>query len=64
MLKLRFDGVIIGKSEIPLVQAGDAVFHIAKFSNLEMADDKIESFNEDVIELSEFSELNYEEIIE
>ena len=59
-----FDGVIIGKSEIPLVQAGDAVFHIAKFRDLEMADNKIEYFNEDAIELSEFSELNDEDIIE
>ncbi|WP_373000993.1 succinylglutamate desuccinylase/aspartoacylase family protein [Sulfurimonas sp.] len=59
-----FDGVIIGKSEIPLVQEGDAVFHIAKFGNLEMADDKIEYFNEDAIESSEFYELNNEDIIE
>ncbi len=59
-----FDGVIIGKSEIPLVQAGDAVFHVAKFRNLEVADDKIEYFNEDAIELSEFHELNDEDIIE
>ena len=59
-----FDGVIIGKSEIPLVQAGDAVFHIAKFSNLAVADSKIEYFNEDAIEYSEFIELNDEDIIE
>ncbi|MDD2789509.1 MAG: succinylglutamate desuccinylase/aspartoacylase family protein [Sulfurimonas sp.] len=59
-----FDGVIIGKSEIPLVQEGDAVFHIAKLKNLESAEDKIEYFNEDIIELSEFSELNEEDTIE
>ena len=59
-----FDGVIIGKSEIPLVQEGDAVFHIAQFANLEMAEDKIEHFNENMIEESEFHELNNEEIIE
>ena len=59
-----FDGVIIGKSEIPLVQEGDAVFHIAQFANLEMAGDKIEHFNENMIEESEFHELNNEEIIE
>jgi hypothetical protein len=63
-LKALFDGVIIGKSEIPLVQAGDAVFHIAKISNIEMAEDKIEYFNEDVMELSEFIELNDEDTIE
>lgn len=57
-----FDGVIIGKSEIPLVQEGDAVFHIAKFNNLEIAEDKIEYFRE--VTQSEFYELNNEEIIE
>jgi hypothetical protein len=59
-----FDGVIIGKSEIPLVQEGDAVFHIAKFGNLELAETRIEYFNEEIIEQSEFYELNNEEIIE
>lgn len=59
-----FDGIIIGKSEIPLIQEGDAVFHIAKFRNLESAEDKIEYFNEEIIEQSEFYELNNEEIIE
>lgn len=59
-----FDGVIIGKSEIPLVQEGDAVFHIAQLNNLEMAENRIEHFNENMIEQSEFYELNNEEIIE
>ncbi|MCW8954991.1 MAG: succinylglutamate desuccinylase/aspartoacylase family protein [Sulfurimonas sp.] len=63
-IKSPFDGVIIGKSEIPLVQAGDAIFHIAKFTNLEMAEDKMEYFNEDINESSEFHELNDEDIIE
>ncbi|WP_373069450.1 succinylglutamate desuccinylase/aspartoacylase family protein [Sulfurimonas sp.] len=59
-----FDGIIIGKSEIPLIQEGDAVFHIAKFKNLDLADNKMEYFAEDAIEQSEFHELNNEEIIE
>lgn len=59
-----FDGIIIGKSEIPLMQEGDAVFHIAKFKNLDLADDKMEYFVEDAIAQSEFYELNHEEIIE
>ena len=59
-----FDGVIIGKSEIPLIQEGDAIFHIAKLKNLDIADEKIEYFSEDAIEQSEFYELNNEEIIE
>ena len=63
-VKSPFDGVIIGKSEIPLVQEGDAVFHIARLKNLELAEDKLESFSEDIAEESEFYELHNEEIIE
>lgn len=59
-----YDGIIIGKSEIPLAQEGDAIFHIAMFRNLEVAENKIEYFSEDAIEQSEFHELNNEEIIE
>ena len=63
-IKAAFDGIIIGKSEIPLVQAGDAVFHIARFGDLETAEHKIGYFNEDAIEESEFHEMNDEESIE
>lgn len=59
-----FSGIIVGKSELPLTQEGDAIFHIANFKNLEMADSKIEYFGENAIEQSEFRELNNEEIIE
>lgn len=41
------DGIIIGRSEIPLVQEGDAIFHIASFKNLTLAENKIEYFQED-----------------
>lgn len=63
-IKALFDGVIIGKSEIPLVQEGDAVFHVAKLKDLERAENKLEYFNENVIEQSEFFELHNEDIIE
>lgn len=63
-IKATFDGIIIGKSQIPLVQEGDAVFHIAKLNNLESADDKMEYFHEDATLESEFHELQNEDIIE
>jgi hypothetical protein len=63
-IRAQFDGVIIGKSEIPLVQEGDAIFHIAKLKDLESAENKIEYFNENATAQSEFYELNNEEIIE
>lgn len=59
-----FDGIIIGKSEIPLIQEGDAIFHIANFKNLDMADEKLEYFSEGIMEDNELSELSNEEIIE
>lgn len=59
-----FDGIIIGKSEIPLAQEGDAIFHIADLKNLEVADQKIEFFGAEAIEQSEFNELIDEEMIE
>jgi predicted deacylase len=63
-IRATFDGVIIGKSEIPLIQEGDAIFHIAELKDLKKAENKIEYFNEDIIETSEFNELKEEEIIE
>ncbi|MBU0719913.1 succinylglutamate desuccinylase/aspartoacylase family protein [bacterium] len=59
-----FDGVIIGKIQIPLVQAGDAVFHIARFEDLEKADAHIEYFQENAIEDSDIMGLNDEHTIE
>ena len=63
-IKASFDGVIIGKSEIPLIQEGDAIFHIAQLKDLEIAENKMEYFNENAIEESEFNELKKEESIE
>lgn len=63
-IKALFDGVIIGKSQIPLVQEGDAIFHIAHLKNISIAENKIEYFNEDAIVESEFYELNEEDSIE
>ncbi len=40
------DGIIIGRAQIPLVNEGEALFHIAEFSRLGKAADSIEAFNE------------------
>lgn len=63
-LTSSFDGIIIGKSQIPLVQEGDAVFHIARSSNLERAEEHIEYFQEDAISDSDIRGLNEEHTIE
>ncbi len=62
-IRASFDGIIIGKSEIPLIQEGDAIFHIAKLKHLEIAENKIEYFHEDAINKNEFVELDKDEII-
>lgn len=59
-----FDGVIIGKSQIPLVQEGDAVFHIARSGNLATAEERIEYFQENAIENSDIHGFHDEHDIE
>ncbi|MCJ7766023.1 MAG: succinylglutamate desuccinylase/aspartoacylase family protein, partial [Thiovulaceae bacterium] len=63
-MRSSFDGIIIGKSQIPLVQEGDAVFHIAAFENLEAAEERIDYFQDDAIVRSDILGLNDEHTIE
>ncbi len=63
-IKAPYDGIIIGKSEIPLIQEGDAIFHIANFHNLELAEDKIEYFSEDALEETDIIGFHTEDVIE
>lgn len=63
-LASTFDGIIIGKSQIPLVQEGDAVFHIARSVDLESAEEHIEYFQDYAIADSDILGLNDEDIIE
>lgn len=41
-----YDGIIIGKTNLPLVNEGEALFHIAKVARLESAEQQIEEFQE------------------
>ncbi len=63
-IKASFDGVVIGKIQIPLVQEGDAIFNIARSENLDIAEERIEYFQENAIERSDIMELHDEQIIE
>lgn len=40
-----FAGIIIGKTQIPLIHEGDAIFHIATFDDLKMAEERLEPFH-------------------
>jgi len=41
------DGIIIGKSNIPLVNEGEALFHIARFKSPDTAADNVEEFQQE-----------------
>ena len=40
-----FAGIIIGKTQIPLIHEGDAIFHIAAFDDLKTAEERMEPFH-------------------
>ena len=39
-----FDGIVIGRSNLPLAHEGDALFHVAAFSSVTRAEDRVEAF--------------------
>jgi hypothetical protein len=40
----RFDGIVIGRSNLPLALEGDALFNVAAFQSVERAEDLVEEF--------------------
>ena len=43
-----FDGIIIGRSNLPLAHEGDALFNIAAFKSMSRAEDRVEEFAADL----------------
>lgn len=41
-----YSGIVIGRSNIPLVNEGDALYHIARFGDIEEIEAKVEEFTE------------------
>jgi predicted deacylase len=39
-----FDGIVIGRNNLPLAHEGDALIHLGSFSNVPMAEDVVEAF--------------------
>ncbi len=54
-IKSPVDGVLIGKTNIPLANEGDALFHIATFDELETVAEELDAFKED-LEMDSFEE--------
>lgn len=42
------DGIIVGKSNIPLVNEGEALFHLARFKSPDTAADNVEEFHQEL----------------
>lgn len=43
-----YSGIIIGKTNLPLVNEGDALYHIARFGDIEEIEAKVDEFQEDL----------------
>lgn len=43
-MRTEKDGIIIGKNNLPLVNEGDALFHIACFEKIEFLESHLEEF--------------------
>lgn len=41
------NGIVIGRSNLPLVNEGDALFHIARFEHVGEAINKVDEFHEE-----------------
>ena len=39
-----FDGIVIGRSNLPLAHEGDALINLAAFKSVARAEDKVEAF--------------------
>lgn len=43
-----FSGIVIGQLHLPLVNEGEALFHIARFNRTDLAAEKVEAYHEDL----------------
>jgi predicted deacylase len=41
-------GIVIGQMVMPLVNEGEALFHIAQFARTDIAEERVESFSEEI----------------
>lgn len=45
-VRAPFSGIVIGRLNLPLVNEGDAVYHIARFHRTDLAAERVEGYNE------------------
>jgi len=51
----ELDGIVIGRTNLPLVFAGEAVFNIAIYTSVERVSDRIEAYHEELAPNGELS---------
>ncbi|MET0053003.1 MAG: succinylglutamate desuccinylase/aspartoacylase family protein, partial [Candidatus Thiodiazotropha sp.] len=49
MVNSSFSGIVIGRSNLPLMNEGDALFHIARFQGVRAAEERVETFTEELL---------------
>ncbi len=47
MVTASYSGLVIGRTSLPLINEGDALFHIARFPGVKEAADQVEAFTEE-----------------
>ena len=47
-IQATFDGIVIGRNNLPLVNEGEALFHIAEVSSLDEAEKTLDAINDEV----------------
>ncbi|RED49730.1 succinylglutamate desuccinylase/aspartoacylase family protein [Aestuariispira insulae] len=55
-LRAKTDGIVIGRTNLPVVNQGDAVFHVARVFDPEKAEANVDSMEQDLIEDPLFDE--------
>ena len=46
-VKAQYSGIVIGKTNLPLVNEGDALYHIARFEDIQEVEAKVDEFQEE-----------------
>jgi hypothetical protein len=46
-VRAQYGGIVIGRTNLPLVNEGDALYHIARFEDIEEIEAKVDEFQEE-----------------
>lgn len=55
----RFSGIIIGKTNLPLVNEGEALFHVARVEKPAAVEETVESYHEELADMNELADPFY-----